>query len=196
MEAYNLYLLARQQNQANPNGLAKAIEYFERAIERDPRFARAYGGLAVALDGMVPDYYGVRPRDAYGKANALASRALELDPDVAEAHLILGKFDEWICFDWKTAGARFERRLHSTQATHGDTSSTASICLQSADWLTQLRRASGALSSTLPRRAVRDKSMWFSYWARRYDDALADNNCRGIAAARGRLISSGRMEQY
>ncbi len=94
MEAYNLYLLARQQNQAKPDGLAKAIEYFERAIDRDPRFARAYGGLAIAYGWYGAGYYGMRPRDGYGKATQLASKALELDPDVAEAHVILGKFEE------------------------------------------------------------------------------------------------------
>jgi serine/threonine protein kinase/tetratricopeptide (TPR) repeat protein len=182
LEAYNLYLLARQQNQAKPGGLAKAIEYFERAIERDPRFARAYGALAIAYGWYGAGYYGMRPRDAYGKANALASRALELDPDIAEAHVILGKFEEWIGYNWKAAEARFERALalnpsyawgHIVYGFHLASVGRFAEAIEAGQRAVELDPAAPA---------VRDNSMWFHYWARRYDEALA-----GIVAAESQL---------
>jgi eukaryotic-like serine/threonine-protein kinase len=174
MEAYNLYLLARQQNQAKPDGLAKSIEYFERAIDRDPRFARAYGGLAIAYGWYGAGYYGICPRDGYGKATALASKALEIDPDVAEAHVILGKFEEWIRFDWKAAEARFERGLalnpsyawgHIVYGFHLAAVGRLAEAVEAGQRGVELDPAAPA---------VRDNAMWFNYWARRYNEALAE----------------------
>jgi eukaryotic-like serine/threonine-protein kinase len=174
MEAYNLYLLARQQNQAKPDGLAKAIEYFERAIDLDPRFARAYGGLAIAYGWYGAGYFGMRPRDGYGKATVVASKALELDPDVAEAHVILGKFEEWIHFDWNAAEARFERALalnpnyawgHIVYGFHLAAVGRLAEAVDAGQRGVELDPAAPA---------VRDNAMWFNYWARRYDEALAE----------------------
>lgn len=111
-EAYNLFLLARHHmNNATADGFGRAIQFHERAVERDPRFARGWAALARAHHFHLAGYFGVRPRDAASKVVQFASRALELDTDVAEAHMMLGYVDEWIFLDHDSAGSRLERAL-------------------------------------------------------------------------------------
>ncbi|HKG91725.1 MAG TPA: protein kinase [Gemmatimonadaceae bacterium] len=111
-EAYNLFLLGRHHYyRASPDSVAQAIACFERAIARDPRFARAYAMLAKTYCWHVGGYFGVRPRETAAKAIAYAARALEIDPDVAEAHVALGWVEGTHRYDWAGARARYERGL-------------------------------------------------------------------------------------
>lgn len=86
--AYQDYLLGRfYWNKRNRVGLFKSVEYFERAIAREPRFARAYAGLAdsylVLGGGYLPDI------EAYNKAREAALKALELDDTLSDAYTSL-----------------------------------------------------------------------------------------------------------
>jgi tetratricopeptide (TPR) repeat protein len=112
----------------------------------------------------------------------LASRALDLDPNVAEAHVISGKFDEWIRYDWKAAEARFERALvlnpsyawgHIVYGFHLAAVGRLPEAIEAGQRAVELDPAAPA---------VRDNSMWFCYWARRYDEALSE-----ITAAEAQL---------
>lgn len=113
MEAYNFYLLGRyhynQWDEAQP--FVKAIEYFQRAIDHDRGFARAYAALALPYLWHGAGYYGIRPRDAYAKVSTLATRALELDDELAEAHAVLAMFEQNIRFNWDAALSRIKRAL-------------------------------------------------------------------------------------
>jgi len=89
-EAYALYASGRfaWTRQTEPS-LLQAIDFFERAIARDPDYALAYTGLAdsLALLGV----FGIRaPREVFPDARRAAERALSIDPNLAEAHLALG----------------------------------------------------------------------------------------------------------
>jgi DNA-binding winged helix-turn-helix (wHTH) protein len=89
--------------QRTPASLAQAIERFQAAIDVEPGFAKAYSGLAdcYALLG----HWGVAsPRESMPKAKAAASRALELDPRLAEAHASFGLASK--NFDWDLTQAR------------------------------------------------------------------------------------------
>jgi serine/threonine-protein kinase len=88
--AYDLYLRGRYfWHQRGNDALHRAADYFEQAIDRDPKFARAYAGLADAL-GLLP-IYGATPADsAFPQARVAAERALALDSTLAEAHTTLG----------------------------------------------------------------------------------------------------------
>jgi TolB-like protein/DNA-binding winged helix-turn-helix (wHTH) protein len=112
-EAYRLYLRARYlSNERTEVALRKAIEYFQEAIARDPRYALAYSGLADAhCTAASPYNKRVAPRDAHPHAKAAALRALELDPELSEAHASLGQV--LVLFDWDWAGAQraFDRAL-------------------------------------------------------------------------------------
>src|SRR3989449_4908441 len=90
VEAYHLYLKGKFfWGKRTEDGLKKGIQYFRQAIERDPTYALAYAGLA---EGYVPlGMYGyVHPKDAFPKAKSAAQKALEIDPQLAEARTVLG----------------------------------------------------------------------------------------------------------
>jgi len=86
LEAYTLYLRAMQlSHEGGEPALKEAISNFERAISKDPEFARAYAGLAEVWLSMVgAGYEDFAP--GLGKAEAAALRAVELGPESAEAH--------------------------------------------------------------------------------------------------------------
>ena len=113
MEAYDLYLLGRHQaGMRSDDGLRRAVEYFERALEKDPAYAAACAGLADAyvLSGI--GYRAIPPRDAMAKAKEFALKALALDDALPEAHSALGYvyLFEW---DWLRSKAAFERAIAS-----------------------------------------------------------------------------------
>ena len=89
-EAYELWLRGRQlwARRWTDSDLEKGLGYFQKALEADPRYARAWTGIAETWD--VFGYTHRRPvPDAYEKSKAAARKALELDPDLADAHAVL-----------------------------------------------------------------------------------------------------------
>ncbi len=107
-EAYQLYLRGRfNWNKRTVEGMRRGIEYFEQAIERDPSFALAYVGIAdayVTLATNIP----LPPRETMPKAKAMAQKALQLDPDLAEAHASLASVLWW--HEWNRVAAEKEFR--------------------------------------------------------------------------------------
>ena len=109
--AYEAYLKGRYfREQITERGFRKGIEYFDRAIDEDPDYARAYSGLAgcyclLGGHGMELE----RPSDVLPRAKEVAQRALELDDSLAEAHGVLGMIA--LKFDWdlEEAQRRFRR---------------------------------------------------------------------------------------
>jgi len=110
-EAYRLYLKGRYHwNRRNPEGIWKAIEYFRRALENDSAYAPAYGGLADAY--VYLSFLNVTPpREAMPKAKSAAAKALEMDDQLAEAHVSLGYASFSYDGDWLAAGRYFEQAL-------------------------------------------------------------------------------------
>jgi tetratricopeptide (TPR) repeat protein len=109
-EAYQDYLLGRfHWNTRNRDGLFKSVEYFQRAIARDPQYARAYAGLAdsylVLGGGYLPDI------EAYNKARAAARKALELDGTLSDAYTSLA-YEEFVNErDMNAADDNYQRAL-------------------------------------------------------------------------------------
>src|SRR6267143_940386 len=104
-EAYEDYLKGRYYwNKRSGEGFEKAIGYFEEATRKDPQYALAYAGLADCYGIIGATIYGRLPAsDAAPKAKSAATRALEIDPSLAEAEtsLATAKFN----YDWDWAGA-------------------------------------------------------------------------------------------
>ena len=98
-DAYTLYLKGRYYWSARTEeGLKKAAEYFQKAIDLDPAFARAYSGLADTYSIM--RFQGFAPASESGaKARALAEKALEIDGSLAEACASLA-FVQDDAFNW------------------------------------------------------------------------------------------------
>jgi serine/threonine-protein kinase len=106
--AYALYLRGRHAwNKRTNEGVAEAMDFFQQAIEADPRYALAYTGLSDAY-ALHVDYRSVPVHEGFAKAREYAERALAIDETVAEAHTSLG----WVLFiyEWKWADAAREFR--------------------------------------------------------------------------------------
>ena len=89
LEAYDLYLKGRYfWSRRGSEGLAKAIEYFNRAVARDSSFARAHAGLSMAY-AVLPVFQTVDTDSVTVLAERSAARALALDSSLADAHLAL-----------------------------------------------------------------------------------------------------------
>jgi TolB-like protein/Tfp pilus assembly protein PilF len=90
VSAYDLYLLGRHNMQSRTEaGLLAAVGYFERALEVDPNYAKAWSGLADAYN-LLTGYGNLTPGKALPRAEQAARKALALDPNLAEAHASLG----------------------------------------------------------------------------------------------------------
>lgn len=105
MEAYSLYLKGRYHwNKRTGEGVEKAIEDFQSAINLDPNYALAYAGLADCYN-IQANYQYTSLEEAYSKARKAAVRAIELDNGVAEAHASLALS---LMHDWKWTAAMTE----------------------------------------------------------------------------------------
>ena len=110
-EAHQLYLWGRHHlGKRTKAGMTNAINYFERAIERDPTYAPAYASLAFTYSLSGPGYDMLPFREARSKAKAAALRALQLDDSLPDAHIALGNvlMSDW---DWAGAGQAYRRAI-------------------------------------------------------------------------------------
>jgi TolB-like protein/tetratricopeptide (TPR) repeat protein len=109
--AHNLYLQGRYHlEQRTEPGLHKALEFFNRAIEEDPRMAGAYAGLADAYNLMA--HYGVlAPSEVWLKAAANATQAVLIDDESSEAHTSLAHLKATQDWDWAEAEREFLRAI-------------------------------------------------------------------------------------
>jgi serine/threonine protein kinase/tetratricopeptide (TPR) repeat protein len=106
VEAYNLYLKGRYSWNLRRANLA--IQQFEAAIDRDPKYAAAYTGICNSY--CVWGFYGGIPTwEAYARARAAAERAQELTPDSPDVHLSLGLIEHY--FGWDVVREERELRL-------------------------------------------------------------------------------------
>ena len=88
----------------------KAVVYFEKAIARDPRYARAYAGLADSYS-VIRAYNLAPPSESIRHARAAALKALELDEGLAEAHTSLGLIAQIYDWDWQAAQQQYRRAI-------------------------------------------------------------------------------------
>jgi serine/threonine protein kinase/tetratricopeptide (TPR) repeat protein len=109
-EAYQLFLKGSYyKSKYTEEGYKKAIDYFQKAIEKDPNYALAYSEIAAAYD-FASDWY-LPPHEAMPKAKAAALKALELDSTLAGAHSNLGIIAFWYEWDWKTSERELLRSM-------------------------------------------------------------------------------------
>ena len=107
-EAFQLYLKGRFfSDQATVAGVQRGVEYFHQAIERDPHYALAYVGMADAYFLLSSQF--VPPREAMPKVKDAATKALQLDESLAEAHTMLAMVNAFYEYDFPSAGAEFKR---------------------------------------------------------------------------------------
>jgi TolB-like protein/DNA-binding winged helix-turn-helix (wHTH) protein/Tfp pilus assembly protein PilF len=180
-EVYESYLKGRfALNKSTSTGLKEAVGHFQNAINRDASFAPAHAGLAAAYTYLGTVFIGVSPLETRPKVLAAARKALALDPELVEAHVLLANTlqEEW---QWAEAEAEYRRAIEIGPSDAGAYDGFSG-------WLLCQGRFEEALASA--RRAQEldpvayDHTQvgWILFQARRYDEAIRE--LRGVVAAR------------
>src|SRR6266511_2422628 len=173
-EAHQLYLKGRFfWNKRTGNDLKKSIDYFQQAIAADPNYALAYAGVADAYVWL-PGYTAGTPRDCYPKAKAAATKALQLDDTLAEAHTTLALAIWLYDFDASQAIKEFQRAIELNPnyaiAHQQYGNNTLSALGRFDDAIVEGKRA----VELDPLSLVINTDMGSDYYyARRYDEAIA-----------------------
>jgi TolB-like protein/Flp pilus assembly protein TadD len=112
LSAYDSYLKGRQAMAAfSPNSLAEAVGHFETAVQLDNRFAPALASLAEALTMQSIGFSVLAPTETLPRAGEVATRALDLDPQLPEAHLAHALFKMYWDRDYPQAKEYLDRAL-------------------------------------------------------------------------------------
>ncbi len=127
-EAYQDYLRGRyHSNQRTLEALEIGIEYFNKAIDKDPNYAQAYAGLADSYFLQGIPSAGPTLSEVHEPAVSAAQKALQLDDSLAEAHTAMGRLKGSYEWDWTASGEHLRRAIelnpsygaaHLTLATH------------------------------------------------------------------------------
>ena len=122
-EAYQAFLRALYfWNKWTPTSSWRALEYCRLAIEKDPGYAPAHAVMADCYTSLA--VFGVLPaKEAFPKAKAAASKAVEMGPSLSDAHLAVGLISLYFDWDWDTAERYFRHAVdlspHSARAHYG-----------------------------------------------------------------------------
>jgi serine/threonine-protein kinase len=110
-EAYQLFLRGRYYlNMRTQDGFNRAIDSFQKAIQRDPDFALAYAGLADAY-ALLSNWGFLPSIEGYPKAKAASLKALQLDDSLAEAYTSLGSIQSSYDWNWQEAEKSFRQAI-------------------------------------------------------------------------------------
>jgi TolB-like protein/Flp pilus assembly protein TadD/ribosomal protein L29 len=168
-EAYQLYLRGRYHwNKGTIAGYKAAIDYFQQAIRKDPRYALAYAGLADSY--LLLGSYWV---EAITEAKSAAEQALKIDPNLAEAHVALGHIKLWLDWDWPAAQREFERGITlnpGSALAHNQYAMSLATLGRVSDAIAEVRRAKD-LDPMSP--IVNSDLGWYLLYAGQDTDAIA-----------------------
>ena len=110
-EAYRAWLSGQYRlSRPSAAGAQQALDDFRRALDLDPTCARAYAAMANAYRTLVATA-DAEPNDAFARAKALVDKALALDPQLPEAHLVRGWIGFWYDWNWAASEASFQRAI-------------------------------------------------------------------------------------
>jgi pentatricopeptide repeat protein len=187
-EVYENYLKGRSilDKSYSRSGLEEGIGYFEEATKRDPTFAPAYVGLADAYDRLGTIFIGTPASEVRPKVVNAARKALELDPQLAEAHVLLADIyqEQW---RWSDAQAEYKRALDLQP-------NDAAAHVGFAHWLLCQGRTQEALTWTERGRKLDPIEVSGTsiaetlFFAHRYDEAIRE--LRSVLAVQGDSASA------
>jgi serine/threonine-protein kinase len=171
-EAYQIYLKGRHHwNRWTEEGFYKAIEYFQKAVEKDPGYALAYAGIADSYVLLGWNSY-LPPKEVFPKGKAAALTALRLDPDLGEAHTPLAAVLWLHDWQWHEAGKEFKRSLELNPtyptANHWHAEYVMTMGRQ-VEAIALMKKSQELDPLSL---IINDAIGWANYMARRYDEAL------------------------
>jgi len=111
-EAYDALLRGRfLWNRRNPAAAEKAIGYFRQAVEKEPGNGEAWAAMAGCYVSLGADIGSTDPFKVAPEARAAVQKALDLDPNLAEAHGALARIKLWFDWDWTGAEREFRRTI-------------------------------------------------------------------------------------
>ena len=187
-EVYENYVKGRSilDKSYSTSQLNESIGYFDEATKRDPTFAPAYVGLADAYDRLGTIFIGTPPSEVRPRVVNAARKALELDPGLTEAHILLADVyqEQW---HWSDAEAEYNRALDLNP-------NDAAAHVGFARWLLCQGRTQEALTWTTRGREldpieVSGTDMGETlFFARRYDEAIRE--LRSVLAVQGDSASA------
>jgi tetratricopeptide (TPR) repeat protein len=168
-EVYESYLKGRFARNNSKAEIEESIAYFEEAIKRDPAFAPAYLGLAAAHANLGTVFVGAPAEQERTKILSSARKALQLDSQLAEAHVLLAVVSQerW---QWSDAEAEYKRALDLKP-------NDAAAHLGFAGWLSCQGRADEAVAWVQRGRELDPIAVsgadvgGILFMARRYDEA-------------------------
>jgi TolB-like protein/Flp pilus assembly protein TadD len=181
-EVYESYLKAENEfsKSSSQTELEQSIAYFEVTIGKDPNFAPAYVGLAKAYERLGSVLGGAPPKETHPKMMSAVRKAIELDPDLAEPHVLLAEVyqKQW---QWSDADADCKRALELN-------SNDAGAHVGYAKWLLCQGRTDEALAwvqrareldplggaGITPVGGVAITNGFILFYARRYDEAIRE----------------------
>jgi TolB-like protein/DNA-binding winged helix-turn-helix (wHTH) protein/Tfp pilus assembly protein PilF len=173
-QSYENYLKGRYYwNKRSQEGLTKAIDYFQLAVEQDPNYALAYAGLADCYSIIGSAIVGTVPTaEVAPKARAAALKSLELDNTLAEAHTSLATVRFNYDWDWNAAASGFRRALELNP-------SYATAYQRNSLYLMSMGRTSESIAEMNRAHDLDPLSIstnfslgWRLYMAREYDQAI------------------------
>jgi serine/threonine-protein kinase len=172
VEAYQLYLQGLfYWNKWTEADFKKAADYFTQAVQKDPRYALSYAGLADTYS-LLGDAGYLPPSEAWPKAKAAAMQALEIDDTLAEAHTSLALVKEHFEWDWTGAETEFRRAIELNP-------NSATAHHWYGDYLANMGRPEEGLRETKRAQELDPLSLiinttlgWQFYLARRSDQAI------------------------
>jgi TolB-like protein/DNA-binding winged helix-turn-helix (wHTH) protein/Tfp pilus assembly protein PilF len=173
-ESYENYLKGRYYwNKRSQEGLTKAINYFQVAIEKDPQYALAYAGLADCYSIIGSAIVGTVPTaEVAPKARAAALKSLELDNTLAEAQTSLATVRFNYDWDWKAAGGGF-RRAEELNPSYATAYQRNSLYLMSMGRISESIAEMHRAHSLDPLSVSMNFSLgWRLYMAREFDQAI------------------------
>jgi len=178
-EAHELYLRGRfHWNKRSPEGVRKSIEYFEQAIEKDPDNALAYSALADSYN-VISSYNLLAPNEAFPKAKEAATKAVQLDDSLAEAHTSLAVVKA--AYEWEWSGAEREYK-RAIELNPGYATAHYWYAFSVLTRLGRFEEAIAEMNRALefdPFSLIINTNLgWIFYYAHRYDDAL--EQCRKV----------------
>src|SRR6266849_7646021 len=172
VEAYQLYLQGLfYWNKWTEADFKRAADYFTQAVQKDPRYALSYAGLADTYSQLGDAGY-LPPSEAWPKAKAAAMQALEIDDTLAEAHTSLALVKEHFEWDWTGAETEFRRAIELNP-------NSANAHLWYGDFLSNTGRLEDGMRET--KRAkdldplsliINTKLGWQFYLSSQYDQAV------------------------
>lgn len=170
---YESYLKGRfELHKETRAGLEEALQHFQAALDADATFAPAYAGLAATHLALGSVFFGEPPYEARPKVFAAAGKALELDPQLVEAHVLVAQnlARDW---RWPEAEAEYKRAIELGPS---DAGAHAGI----AYWFLCQGRTQEALSAARRAQELDPLALhgiqvgWILFHARRYDEAIRE----------------------